>query len=185
MLNRFERVGPHRAAMSGPDPVFLIDDAATFELLADPTRVEILESLMVPKSVTQVAEVMGVPRTRLYHHFKLLHEAGMIRVVETRRVGAATESIHQASAYSFKPSRRFLESAVPRTQAEAVLTSLLGATRADVLRAVDEGIASIENRGGDRRLTDIPATSPALTRAAPCADCGAGRSARTVRQQTR
>ena len=86
----------------GLPEVFEIEDAETFEMLADPSRVEMLERLHHPASVGELAEDMGVPRTRLYHHVKLLEEAGMIRVVDTRRKGAMEEKVYQVAARSFR-----------------------------------------------------------------------------------
>ena len=39
--------------------VFWIDDAGTFELLADPTKLEILERAAFPRSLSEIAEEMG------------------------------------------------------------------------------------------------------------------------------
>ena len=122
-----------------PADQFLIEDEATFELLADPTRLEILELCLAPRSAAELAEAMQVPRTRLYHHIKLLEDAGVIAVADTRRSGAMTEKVYRAAANSFLPSDDFLSTAEPRAQAEAVLGSLLGSTRADFVRAVDAG----------------------------------------------
>lgn len=121
-----------------PADVFDIDDVETMEMLADPTRVQILELAMVPRSVSQIADAMGVPRTRLYHHVKLLEEAGMLAVAETRAAGAMTEKIYQVAAYSFRPSDKLMATATPKDQAEAIMNSLLGSTRGDFIRAVAE-----------------------------------------------
>jgi len=121
-----------------PADVFDIDDVETMEMLADPTRLEILELAMVPRSVSEIAEAMDVPRTRLYHHVKLLEDAGMLAVAETRPAGAMTEKIYQVAAYSFQPSDELMKTATPKDQAEAIMTSLLGTTRGDFIRAVAE-----------------------------------------------
>lgn len=84
-----------------PKEVFWIDDVQTFELLADPTKVEILELTAVPHSVSEIAQAMGVPRTRLYHHVGALEEAGIIAVAATRQAGAMTEKLYQAAAKSY------------------------------------------------------------------------------------
>jgi DNA-binding transcriptional ArsR family regulator len=135
-----------------PAEFFEIEDTATFELLTDPTRVELLEHLFEPASVTEVAEAMGVPRTRLYHHVNLLEEAGMIRVVETRRRGAMTERRYQVAAKSFRPSPRYLAGVVPREAAAAALDSIFAVTRADLIKAVDEGMVSFEQSTGRRSM---------------------------------
>lgn len=126
-----------------PADVYWIEDEETFELLADPTRLEIIELAMVARSVTEIAEAMRVPRTRLYHHVKLLEGSGMIAVAETRQAGALTEKIYQTAAKSFQPSEKFLENAPPREQADAVISSILGSTRTDFVRAVDEGLVRL------------------------------------------
>jgi DNA-binding transcriptional ArsR family regulator len=136
-----------------PVDVFWIHDEETFGLLADPTRLEILELTMVPRSVTEIAEAMGVPRTRLYHHVKLMEEAGMIAIAETRQTGALTEKVYQAAAKSYQPSETFLGNAAPRQRADALISSILNATRADFVRAVDEGIAGLGDRDGKRTVS--------------------------------
>ncbi|MFO7548528.1 MAG: helix-turn-helix domain-containing protein [Acidimicrobiia bacterium] len=137
-----------------PDPaeVYEIEDVETFEMLADPTRMEILERLFEPASVGEVADDMGVPRTRLYHHVNLLEDAGMIRVVDTRRRGAMEEKIYRVTALSFRPSRAFLAGAQPRAAAAAVVDSLFAVTRADVVRSFDRGVASFDQTGERRSL---------------------------------
>jgi DNA-binding transcriptional ArsR family regulator len=125
--------------MVKPDEVFEIDDAETLELLADPIRVEMVERLLDPASVTELAEAMDVPRTRLYHHVRLLEEAGMIRVVQTRQRGAIPEKIYQVTAKTYRPSEKFLAEASPGEFGAAIVGSLLAWTRADVVRSVADG----------------------------------------------
>lgn len=136
-----------------PAEVFWIEDGETFELLADPTRLEILELMLVPRSVSEIAEAMRVPRTRLYHHVRLLEDAGLIAVASTRQAGAMTEKIYQAAALSYQPGKAFLDSAAPREQADAVLASLFGTTRADFIRALEEHEFGLEDRSAARRVS--------------------------------
>ncbi len=136
-----------------PAEVFWIEDGETFELLADSTRLEILELTMVPRSVTEIAEAMRVPRTRLYHHVRLLEESGLIAVASTRQAGAMTEKVYQAAALSYQPGKAFLESAAPRQQADAVLASLFNTTRADFLRALEDRAFGLEDQPGARRVS--------------------------------
>ncbi len=136
-----------------PADVYWINDTGSLEVLADPTRLEILELCMVPRSVKEIAELMGVPRTRLYHHVGLLEEAGIISVADTRPAGAMVEKIYQASAMSYQPSDDFAKNAAPRELADAIMTSLLGATRADFVRAVDEGLFALIDRNSGRRVS--------------------------------
>lgn len=120
------------------DDEFVIDDMETLEILMDPVRLEILENLAYPHSVGEVAEAMGVPRTRLYHHFKLLDDTGIIRVVDSRQSGAVNEKLYRAAARSYQPGQQLFESAAPRDQAAAVIDMLFAVTRTDFLRSVEE-----------------------------------------------
>ena len=138
--------------MAKPDETFWLETAEHFDILSDTTRLEMIELLMKPRSVRELAGEMGVPRTRLYHHMNLLEEAGMIRVVDTRPSGAQTEKVYQVAAYSFQPSREYLETADPREQAHAVLTSIFAATEADFVRSVAEGSASLDDHSSQRKM---------------------------------
>jgi DNA-binding transcriptional ArsR family regulator len=135
-----------------PDDVFWLENKEHFDLLSDSTRLEIIELLLSPRSVADLAERMGVPRTRLYHHVNLMEDAGMIRVVETRPAGAQQEKVYQVAAYSFQPSKEYLRRAVPRDQARAIITSIFAATEADFVRSVEEGLVTLEDRKDARTI---------------------------------
>src|SRR5690606_18577146 len=72
------------------DDALRIPPTALAKALADPHRSRMLELLSGdPKrvwSVRQLAEALEVPRTRLYHHVKVLLEQGLIEVGEQRTV---------------------------------------------------------------------------------------------------
>ena len=135
----------------GPDDVFWLATAEHFDLLSDRTRLEIIENLFTPAAVADIAHRLGTPRTRLYHHIKLLEEAGMIRVVDTRRSGAQTEKIYQVAAFNFQPSPEFMRTALPRRKAQAVVRSIFASTEADFVRAVDTGVAVLEDNRRSRQ----------------------------------
>lgn len=140
--------------MKPREEVFWIEDDETFELLTDETRIEIIEHLGEPRSVTELAEAMGVPRTRLYHHVRLLEEAGLIEVVDTRQAGAMTEKIFLVAASSFQPSEKFLATASPNQQRDAILGAVFGATRTDFAKTLEvEGIEAFEDKKGQRSRT--------------------------------
>ena len=52
-------------------------------------------------SVTELAEELGLPKGTVGHHVKVLEEAGLIRVVRTRRVRAVTEKFYGRTARLF------------------------------------------------------------------------------------
>ncbi|CAN5843082.1 hypothetical protein BH23ACT4_BH23ACT4_04710 [soil metagenome] len=95
--------------MSDTDRVMEIDDIGVLEILNNSTRLKILSNLEEPSSVKTVAEAMGVPPTRLYYHINLLEDAGLITVIDTRKVGAMIERLYQASADTFRPGQALFE----------------------------------------------------------------------------
>jgi DNA-binding transcriptional ArsR family regulator len=142
--------------------VFEIDDADTFEMLSDPTRVELIERLFEPATVSELAEAMDVPRTRLYHHMRLLEEARVIRVVQTRRRGAIPEKVYQLKAKNYRPSDRLLAEYPPRHAAAAMVDPILSTTRADIIRSATEGRFDF-TRDPRRRQGMVARTLLALT----------------------
>src|SRR5919107_2831146 len=117
----------------------VIDDIATLKAMADPTRAELLELLIEPRSVTQLADALNVPRTRLYHHIDLLVEKGLVEQVDERRVGAMTERIYALTARTFRASARLLRSGDVGERAEAVTTLMFDTTKSDLRRSLREG----------------------------------------------
>lgn len=62
-----------------------IDCAEKLKVLADPTRLSVMEILMEgPQQVGQINERLGLEQSLLSHHLKVLREAGL---VETSREG--------------------------------------------------------------------------------------------------
>ena len=112
--------------------VRVIDDVATLKAMADPTRAAILELLTEPRSVTELAHALDVPRTRLYHHIELLREKGLVEQVDERRVGALTERIYALTAKTFRPSARLVHSGDPADRVDALTTLLFDTTKADL-----------------------------------------------------
>ena len=135
-----------------PAESFPIDDLETLKLIVTEPRIEIIELLRKPSSVGELADRMGVPRTRLYHHINTLEEIGAIVVVDERRAGALNEKIYQVAARSFQPSEDFLESATPREQAIGILDSLFSITRSDLVRAVERDRVSLGDAESKRSM---------------------------------
>lgn len=90
--------------MTEPAEFMEVEDIEVFEALNNPTRFRIIRHLQEPRSVKDVAELFEVPPTRLYYHFNLLEEAGVIAVVETRKAGAMLQKIYQVKAKGFRPA---------------------------------------------------------------------------------
>src|SRR5262245_34898277 len=132
--------------------VFVIKDLDTLRVVAEPTRVAIIELLTEPRSVTELAEALGVPRTRLYHHIDLLLSHGLIQVVEERTARAQTERVYRLTARTYRPSARLLSTGDLEERLDAISTLFFDASKSDFRRAVKSGEASLDEPKGRRHL---------------------------------
>ena len=89
-----------------------ITDLETLRVLADPTRMRILEALVragpEPQTVKRVAAALDAPVTKLYYHVNLLEEHGLIRVAESRVVSGIIEKRYLPAAQGFKVDEALL-----------------------------------------------------------------------------
>lgn len=105
------------------------------KVLADPRRLRILELLCDQERTTkQVAEILGEPPTRLYHHVDALARVGLIRLARTRQSRGAVEKYYRAVAKAFSADPKLFASRRGPQAAEAAATL---ATRALDLTAED------------------------------------------------
>src|SRR3954453_8443520 len=78
-----------------------IEDVAVADALLKPKRVEVLRHLAEPNTCTQIGEAMGETAQAIYYHVKRLQAAGLVVLVEERRVRGIAEGIYQAVAHSY------------------------------------------------------------------------------------
>lgn len=123
-----------RTEIATPEDEFLIEDLETMRMLNHPVRTSILQLLIFePKSVKDVAADLDVPVTRLYYHVNMLEEAGIIRVVATRKAGAMVQKLYQATARSYKPSPSMIATIEdPREAAQVAVATVLDTARVDI-----------------------------------------------------
>ncbi|MCX6070742.1 MAG: helix-turn-helix domain-containing protein, partial [Chloroflexi bacterium] len=69
------------------------------KLIADPRRLAILQHLMAqPATLTHLGQALGEHPAWIRHHLRRLEQAGLVELVETRRVHGAEERYYRASA---------------------------------------------------------------------------------------
>jgi DNA-binding transcriptional ArsR family regulator len=78
-----------------------IEDLSQADALLKPKRVEVLRHLAEPNTCTQIGEAMGETAQAIYYHVKRLQAAGLVVLVEERRVRGIAEGIYQAVARSY------------------------------------------------------------------------------------
>lgn len=115
-----------------------VADLARLADISHPMRGRLLRRLRHPRTVAELADEIGVPVTRLYHHVNRLEELGFIRVVATRRVAARTERRYQVTAKTVSISNELLQSSDPVELAQA-LGTVFDVAKLDLQRSVEAG----------------------------------------------
>jgi DNA-binding transcriptional ArsR family regulator len=112
----------------------VVQDAKQLRALADDVRARIV--LLIREraaSITELAETLSSPKGTVGHHVKVLEQAGLIRVVRTRKVRAMTER------YYGRVARLFVlrsDESLPEEISSRTLTGIM------LRQAADELIAS-------------------------------------------
>lgn len=130
---------PKRPSRPGPGAPPLQANVAELRALAHPLRLRILELFAeTPRTTKQVAELLGAPPTRLYHHVAALERAGLLQLRETRKNRGTTEKWYGTPARtmgvsSLKPGKRGSADAHAR---RAAAMTVLEQSRQETLAAI-------------------------------------------------
>lgn len=82
--------------------VKLITDPEAFNLLGDPTRRRIIHLLRAKeRTVSQIAEELGLTPQAIYHHIRKMKDTGLVEVAKEERVEHFIETYYRASAEIF------------------------------------------------------------------------------------
>src|SRR5256885_9728228 len=120
-----------------PDVERVVSDAVTLRAIADPLRLAILEAMVTratePWSVKELAAVLGVPQTRLYHHVDVLVERDLIRQAGQRLVSGILETRYRVAALSLRLDPQLLASEDAAETTAALVTNIVDAARNELL----------------------------------------------------
>ena len=84
-----------------PD-VLVVQEPEQLRALGDDLRTRIVVLLREnAHSITELAELLDLPKGTVGHHVKVLEKAGLVRVVRTRQVRALTERYYGRTARLF------------------------------------------------------------------------------------
>jgi DNA-binding transcriptional ArsR family regulator len=145
-----------------PGPSRATATLAQLKALADPLRYRIFENLISgARTAKQMAEQMGTPPTRLYHHFHVLRKAGLIRAAGTRPKRGTIEKYFEATVDRIEAGGASVR--MPAALIPALLEGVLGSTLADLQRAAGGPRADLHRAAAARR-TRRPHARPYLKR---------------------
>jgi DNA-binding transcriptional ArsR family regulator len=84
------------------EDVLLVSRPEQLRALGTPPRVAIIQLLRVAaRSISELGKELDIPKGTVGHHVKVLEDAGLIRVVATRKVRAVTERYYGRVARLF------------------------------------------------------------------------------------
>jgi DNA-binding transcriptional ArsR family regulator len=138
------------------EPEFRIADLDTLRVVADPTRIRILELLVLePQTVKRLAATLELPQTKLYYHINLLEERGLVRVMATRVVSGIIEKQYGAVAQSYRVDEALLALSGRDTNSiELMLTTLLDGVKNDIRQGLRTGSIELGDAvAQERRVT--------------------------------
>ncbi len=142
-----------------PEAVRIIADVQTLKVLSDPLRLRILETMVQRTepawSVKELATVLDVPPTRLYHHVEQLTEHDLVRPVERRVVSGIIETRYRVVARSFQLDRRMFAGGTEesRVALHETLVSVFDAARHEIEVAIHVGAIELADEAPpERRL---------------------------------
>ncbi len=132
------------------DDIRILDDPEVLRVVADPLRLRLLEALRrTPMTVTELAEELGVARTRLYYHVRLLEGAGLVAVAETNVVSGIQEKRYRVTAYRLTIDRALVSGAGDDRQPLDVLLSVIfDEVAGEIRRSVASGLIDLDDGGG-------------------------------------
>lgn len=87
------------AAKKQKNNIFTLSSLRQLKALAHLLRYRIFEKLAIePRTAKQMADLLGTKPTKLYHHFRILEEEGLIKKVGTRKKRGTIEKYYKAVA---------------------------------------------------------------------------------------
>lgn len=115
----------------------------------DPLRQRIVQSVAhEAHSPQEIADIVGVPFTRLYYHLRMLEQHNILRVVETRtQPGAIEEKRYRVTARMFVVDRSLLKAdseGAPNPGLDIILRSVLDETHTDIEEAARAGTIDLQ-----------------------------------------
>jgi DNA-binding transcriptional ArsR family regulator len=123
----------------GPGAPHLQANVAELRALAHPLRLRIMELFAEsPKTTKHVAQLLGQPPTRLYHHVAALERAGLLRLKETRKNRGTVEKWYEAISRTFGSAAESKRArGVSPAAKRAVAMTVLDQARREVVTAMN------------------------------------------------
>lgn len=121
------------------DDLFIIDTLDKLKVISDPLRTKMLMNLIKQEYTgQQLAELLGIPKTKIYFHIKELQKHGIIQIVKEEEKNAIIQKFYKAVARRFIPSDELLPSHELIETSRQVFMETLVTTRKEIEQAPPE-----------------------------------------------
>lgn len=86
------------------EEVHILKSLEEINIVSDPIRLKIIMTLgTTPKTAQDLSDSMGVSRSKIHYHLKILEENGIIKVVDTELINGITQKYFLPVAKAFVP----------------------------------------------------------------------------------
>lgn len=85
--------------------VHILNSLEEINIVSDPIRLKILMTLGTsPKTAQDLSDALGVSRSKIHYHLKILQQNGIIEVVDTELINGITQKYFLPVAKAFIPN---------------------------------------------------------------------------------
>lgn len=85
--------------------VHILDTLEEINIVSDPIRLKIIMTLGVtPKTAQDLSDALGVSRSKIHYHLKILEQNGIVEVVDTELINGITQKYFLPVAKAFIPN---------------------------------------------------------------------------------
>lgn len=85
--------------------VHILNSPEEVNIISDPIRLKIILTLGTsPKTAQDLSDALGVSRSKIHYHLKILEQNGMIEVVDTELINGITQKYFLPVARAFIPN---------------------------------------------------------------------------------
>lgn len=85
--------------------VHILNTLEEINIVSDPIRLKIIMTLGVtPKTAQDLSDALGVSRSKIHYHLKILEQNGIVEVVDTELINGITQKYFLPVAKAFIPN---------------------------------------------------------------------------------
>lgn len=147
-----------------PIPQMIITDLETLKVMSDELRLKLIEALSRgPTTVKQLAELVGVPQSKLYYHVGLLEKHGLITVVDTQIVSGIVEKWYQCTAEDYSVDGKLFRLEPEKESVYGLIRIVFDSTLAEIRQAVTAKLINLDEEAPDKDQMALTKSSAFLT----------------------